>query len=69
MRGDLTMEDSKSRANVTLCSECITITIAVPKDCRMDADAIADMAAECLSSGAIRRLCEGCPKRMTSKAD
>jgi hypothetical protein len=63
------MENLRNRTNVTSCSECITITLTVPKDCRIDADGIADLAAQCLSSESIRQVCRGCPLQVSVRAE
>lgn len=47
--------------NLTTCSQCIKLTLVVPKQCRMDADILAGRVKELFNREVFRDLCHGCP--------
>ena len=54
------MGEKRVLDNITTCSQCITITIDLPKECRLEADMLAERAKECFKKEIFRDLCRGC---------
>lgn len=46
--------------NATDCSECITVTLEVPKGCRFDTDIIEARAMQLFKMPIFKDLCHGC---------
>lgn len=55
------MIEERTLSNLTTCSECITLTLSVPKDCRLDVDIVASRVSEMFKKELLRDLCYGCP--------
>ena len=47
--------------NLTTCSQCIKLTLVVPKECRMDADMLAGRLKQMFDRELFKDLCRGCP--------
>ena len=60
-RGSGTLDEYKTLENLTTCSECIRLTLVVPKECRMDADILAGRVRELFNREVFKDLCHGCP--------
>lgn len=56
------MEEHRVLDNLTTCSECIRLTLVVPKDCRMNVDLLENRLRELFNREVFRDLCDGCPK-------
>ncbi len=55
------MDEFKTLENLTTCSECIRLTLVVPRECRMDADILASRVKELFNREVFKDLCYGCP--------
>jgi len=51
----------KILSNQSSCSERISITIDLPKDCRLDADILREHVSQIFVEGLLKNLCSGCP--------
>lgn len=55
------MEEVRTLEKMTTCSECIKLSVVVPKQCRMDADMLVVRLRELFNREVFRGLCDGCP--------
>lgn len=55
------MEEERVLEDLTTCSECITLTLKLPKNCRLNADLLSVRIAEMFNKELLRDLCHGCP--------
>jgi len=55
------MIESRTVYNVSKCSENISITINLPKGCRLDIDTLGKYISELFVEGLLKDLCSGCP--------
>lgn len=46
---------------VTTCSKCIRLTIAIPKECRLNAEMLSERTKQVFQKELLRDLCRGCP--------
>jgi hypothetical protein len=46
---------------VTSCSQCIKITVAIPKECRLNAEMLGERTKQIFQKELLRDLCRGCP--------
>jgi len=46
---------------VTTCSQCIKITVAIPKECRLNAEMLGERTKQIFQKELLRDLCRGCP--------
>ncbi len=63
------MDEKRTLENLTTCSECITLTLKVPKNCRLNADLLTARVAEVFDKELLRDLCHGCPLEKTEDED
>jgi len=57
----MTLKEIRTLENLTTCMECLTITLSVPKDCRLDMDTLSARLEELFNREVFRDLCHGCP--------
>ncbi len=55
------MEEHRLLENLTTCSQCIKLTMVVPRECRMDADMLAGRLKQMFDRELFKDLCRGCP--------
>ena len=60
------MEEKRILENLTTCSQCITLTLTLPKTCRLNADLLSMRVAEVFDKELLRDLCHGCPLERTA---
>lgn len=53
--------EKRTITDMTTCSQCITLTIDLPKECRLNADMLESRAKELFKKEMLRDLCRGCP--------
>jgi len=46
---------------VTTCSQCIKITVAIPKECRLNSEILGERTKQLFQKELLRDLCRGCP--------
>lgn len=61
------MEENRTLDDLTTCSQCIRLSLVVPKECRMDADLLAGRVRELFNREVFRDLCHGCPMERKRK--
>jgi len=55
------LKETRMLENLTTCKECLTITLTVPKECRMNVDLLSARLEEMFNREVFRDLCHGCP--------
>jgi len=55
------VEEERTLEDLTTCSQCITMTLKLPKTCRLNADLLSARVAEMFNKELLRDLCHGCP--------
>lgn len=55
------LKETRTLENLTTCKECLTLTLSVPKDCRMNIDLLSARLEELFNREVFRDLCHGCP--------
>ncbi len=63
------MVETRTLKNMTTCSQCITLTLKVPKDCRLNADLLSSRVAELFNKELLRDLCHDCPLERSEDED
>ena len=63
------MGEKKIIRDATTCSECITITLDLPKNCRLNEDMIETMAKELFKQASFKDVCRGCPLENRERKD
>ena len=59
--GGVHLAEKRIITNTTTCSQCITLTIDLPKECRLNADMLESRAKDLFNKEILRDLCRGCP--------
>jgi hypothetical protein len=59
--GWMILKETRTLENLTTCKECITLTLSVPKDCRLNMDTLSVRLEEFFNREFFRDLCHGCP--------
>lgn len=57
----LTPGQKVSIDGITTCSQCIRITVVLPKECRLNAEMLGDRVRDVFRKETLRDLCRGCP--------
>ena len=60
-QGWMILKETRTIENLTKCKECITLTLTVPKDCRLNIDILSVRLEELFNREVFRDLCHGCP--------
>ncbi len=60
VEGGVRLAEKRVVTDTTTCSQCITIIIDLPKDCRLNGDMLAARVKECFKKEIFRDLCRGC---------
>lgn len=60
-KGWMTLKETRTLENLTTCKECLTLTLSVPKECRMNIDLLSARLEELFNREVFRDLCYGCP--------
>jgi hypothetical protein len=55
------LEEERVLDSLTTCRECIKLRIVVPRECRLNADILAQRVSELFKTEVLRDLCHGCP--------
>ena len=55
------LKETRALENLTTCKECLTLTLTVPKDCRLNMDMLSVRLEELFNREVFRDLCAGCP--------
>lgn len=58
--------EKKSVSNPTSCSECLTLTLVVPKNCHVNIDLLASEIQKLFEKPIFRDVCAGCPLERTT---
>jgi|GEM_PF-1201813 len=53
--------EKKTLGDLTNCRQCLTLTLSVPKNCRLSADVLASRVQEMFDKDLFSDLCSGCP--------
>lgn len=61
LRGWMILKEMRTLENLTTCKECLTLTLSVPKDCRLNMDMLSVRLEELFNREVFRDLCHGCP--------
>ena len=57
----MNLKETLTLENLTTCQECLTLTLSVPKDCRLNTDLLSVRLREIFNRELLRDLCDGCP--------
>ncbi len=60
-QGWIILKETRTLENLTTCKECLTLTLSVPKDCRLNIDILSVRLEELFNREVFRDLCNGCP--------
>jgi len=55
------LKETRVLDNLTTCRECLTLTLSLPKDCRLDVDMLSARIQDLFNREVLRDLCDGCP--------
>lgn len=64
-KGWIILKETRMLENLTTCKECLTLTLTVPKDCRLNMDLLSVRLEELFNREVFRDLCHGCPLERT----
>jgi hypothetical protein len=59
--GGVYLAEKRTITDTTTCSQCITLTIDLPKECRLNADILESRMKDIFKKELLRDLCRGCP--------
>ena len=60
-KGWIILKETRTLENLTTCKECLTLTLTVPKDCRLNVDLLSVRLEELFNREVFRDLCHDCP--------